>query len=295
MNKQEKVCAILINYRTPQMTVECVNNLLNQFYTNLEIIVVDNHSEDDSISILSNISNARCHIIETKENLGFSAGNNIGLKYAFEMGADKVLFINNDTESDPSLVNFLAEKCDEETITIPKTYYYDDKTLLWDTGFIISPFGRFYNRGIRERDKGQYDKEEEVPLFSGHCLMVDRKVIEKGGGWNESYFMYHEDTEYAYRLRKAGNRILYIPSAKLWHKVGLSGGGSKSPIMMYYVIRNRLYFLKQFECPILWKMRNNMWILSLIIRYKLMGQEQFKYAIRAVKDYRENRMGKVTF
>ena len=292
---KEKICVVLINYRTPQMTVECVNNLLKQTYDNLSIIVVDNHSEDGSINVLRKIESSRCYVIEAKDNLGFSAGNNIGLEFALEIGAEKILFINNDTESDPNLVRLLAEKCDKETISIPKTYYFDDKTLLWDTGFDVSPSGKFFNRGIGQRDNGQFDKEENVPLFSGHCLMIDKETIAEVGNWNESYFMYHEDTEYAYRLRRAGKKIRYVPNAKLWHKVGISGGGNKSPYMMYYVIRNRLYYLNQFNCPILWKIRNSLWILSLMIRYRLMGQEQYKYANKAVNDYLKKRMGKVTF
>lgn len=295
MDSNTKVTAVLINYKTPNMTVECAKNLMRQSYTNFDLIIVDNASSDNSLDILKALEGPKCHIIASRNNLGFSYGNNLGLRYALDNGADKILFINNDTESDINLVSILEERCDEHTITIPKTYYFADRSLLWDTGFDVTRFGRFFNRGLGERDRGQYDRSEEVPLFSGHCLMVHRETIKKVGEWDESYFMYHEDTDYAQRMIQAGNRILYLPEAKLWHKVGLSGGGGKNPQMMYYVVRNRLHYLREYKCPILWKIRNRIWVSSLIIRYRYMRQNQYQYVLKALKDYNKGLMGKVEF
>lgn len=287
-----KVFAILINYAGLEDTLGCVESLKKQTYPNLEIIVVDNASPDGSGEILKEKLRDCCTVLLETENLGFSHGNNVGIRYALAHGADSLLFINNDTVQDPELVQKLYSAHNETTVTVPKTYYYSDPNVLWDTGSSASSWGRLYNRGLGEIDKGQYEREKNVDLFTGHCVLMHRNCIELAGMWDESYFMYVEDTEYALRLKSKGVAIRYVPDAKLWHKVSRSSGGNSNPKVVYYMIRNRLYLFKQHSVPRKWKIRNAAWILLNLVRYYVLGKEPFKYTLRAVQDYARNIKGR---
>lgn len=295
MIPKPKIAVIIINYATPSDTIACVESLQRQTYSNIEIIVIDNNSPDCSCKDLSNKLKGKCHVIELDRNLGFSGANNLGIDYALKHDAVKLLFLNSDTILDTKLIESLEAVCDPMTVAVPKTYYYNDKNLLWDTGSMVTYWGRLYNRGINEFDHGQYKEKQEVPLFTGHCLLIHKKTIEDFGKWEESYFMYVEDTEYSLRMAQHGVKVVYTPDAILWHKVGQSSGGNKNPKVIYYTVRNRLYLFKENPVPLRWKFRNICWIASLVIRCYVFRKKEFALILRAVKDYRSGVRGKVDF
>lgn len=290
-----KIAVITINYATAENTIECVKSLQQQTYPALDIIVVDNASPDNSGKMLKKELEGICTVLLSKENLGFSYGNNLGLDYAVQHGAEYLLFINNDTVQDKDMVMNLYTACGKDTIVVPKTYYYAEPNVLWDVGGAISPLGRIYNRGIGETDAGQYDKPETVMLFTGHCLLMPVECVHRAGKWDERYFMYVEDTEYSMRLKEHGFHILYVPKAKLWHKVSGTSGGNANPKVMYYSIRNRLMALHDRKFPIICRLYAWLWIFWCEFRYRVRGCNAFCYASRAVKDYRRGVVGKVEF
>jgi len=137
MKEYPLIAAIMINYATADDTVDCAKSLLAQTYPNLQIIVVDNCSPDGSGERLCEELQEFCHVILSKENNGFSAGNNIGIDAALQFGAEYLLFINNDTVQDSNMVMNLYLESSRGTISVPKTYYYSDKNILWDVGSSI--------------------------------------------------------------------------------------------------------------------------------------------------------------
>ena len=109
----KKVSVILVNYCHPEVTLECIQSIKrNSCLTN--IIVVDNASPDDSYEYLKNNIPHDAVLIKANENLGFAAGNNIGIKYALEYGADYIMLLNNDTEIAPNMISILLPLCGDK-------------------------------------------------------------------------------------------------------------------------------------------------------------------------------------
>lgn len=291
----DKVAVILINYRGYQDTSECVESLLNQTYRNFRVYIIDNCSGDGSAEKLQTDYADRCTVYRSEVNGGFSFGNNVGIRLARQDGCNKFLFLNNDTIADENLIAEMRILCNKNTAVTAKTYYYSNPDILWDTGAAITATGRWINRGIDEKDVGQYDAAEEVDSFTGHCVMVDGETIDMVGMWDESFFMYTEDTEYALRMKEHGIAIRYAPRAKLWHKVSRSSGGNSNPRVIYYTVRNRSYVLNMRQSRPMWRIRNTVWVAWLLFKQKVLRDESCKYVDRAISDYLHNVRGKVEF
>lgn len=255
----------LLNYNGSENTIDCLESLKDIIADNfkLTIAVVDNASSDDSVRnikdyILKNkLSGIK--IIQNKENLGFSGGHNVVIKYALKNGADYVLILNNDTYVDQ---DFLAELVGEGEsdkkagILVPKIYFalglefhkdrYSEKErgkVFWYAGGEIdwnNVIG--HHRGVDEVDKGQFDKTEETKLATGCCMLIKKEVFEKIGNFDEKYFLYYEDADLCMRAKNKGFEIFYVPKSIIWHKNAASAGGSGSTVQDYYITRNRLMF-----------------------------------------------------
>jgi len=96
--------------------------------------------------------------------------------------------------------------------------------------------------GFSEVDKGQHDEIREVDKIDGSCMLIKREVVEKVGLLDPDFFAYWEETDFCLRAKRKGYKILYVPSAKVWHKIAASTGGLFSPIRVYFMARNRLIF-----------------------------------------------------
>lgn len=257
----QKVSFVILNYNGKDNTIECLRSIENTVLpkdTKMEIIVVDNASIDNSLqSIKEQFPNVA--IIANKENTGYSKGNNIGIRYALENGADFIIIMNNDTIVDKNLITeFLksAEKDKSIGIVVPKIYFakgfefHKDKykeedkgKVLWYAGGIMDWANVLgHHGGVDEVDKGQYNREEKTEFATGCCMLVKRDVFTKIGLFNEKYFLYYEDNDFSQKAKKAGYGIIYSPKAIIWHKNAASAGGSGSSLQDYYITRNRMLF-----------------------------------------------------
>lgn len=232
------VWAILINYGHPELTCACIQSLQKTNDEFLHILVVDNASPDDSCKVLEQEFGDTITLLRAEENNGFSAGNNIGIRYALARGADYILMLNNDTVVAPSMIDELLKEADADTVTVPKMYYYDEPDKIWYSGGAIRQHTGRSIHFCTEREKGY------VTYATGCCMLIPASVINKVGPWDETFFLYGEDLDYSIRLQKANIKILYVPAAVLWHKVsGASGKNAKMPV--YYGSRNRFLVLKK--------------------------------------------------
>lgn len=239
----EKVGIILLNYCNYNLTIDCIESIRQSTYQNYEIIVVDNNSPDHSGKNLSQLEGIR--FLQMEENLGFAAGNNRGIEVALSDGCEYVMLLNNDTVIDSNMIETLVSRADANTVVVPKMYYFDvegRKDILWYAGGILKyKSSDGIHIGGKQEDSKQYSIEREATFATGCCMMIHRAILEKVGLLREEYFMYCEDTDYSIRLNKSNVRILYVPSAKLWHKVSSSSGGEMSKFIVYYVVRNKMY------------------------------------------------------
>ncbi len=241
-----KLAVILVNYNGKQYNEACIDSILSgEGAWELKIFVVDNASADDSMQMLQKCYHGeeRVQIALLNKNYGFSRANNEGIRLAKQWGAEAVLLLNNDTEVEPDMISELAQCAmrHPDCVIAPKIYYSDRRDVLWSAGGEVSPIVRKVRHiGLNQKDTGQFDKERRIGFATGCCLLLPRAVIEKSGLLDERFFLYYEDTEYCFRLRKMGIDIWYCPRARLYHKVGASSKGADSPLCAYYIARNWL-------------------------------------------------------
>jgi len=244
---QKEVYIIVLNWNGKDDTLECLKSLEKINYSNYRIIVVDNGSEDDSVSeIRRRFSNVK--IIENKKNLGFSGGNNVGIKYAIDNGAHYALLINNDTTVEKDFLNELVEigESDEKIGVLgSKIYFYSEPNRIWFAGGKVSWLkNKGTHIGLDQIDSGQYDKIKEMDYLTGCCLLIKREVIEKIGVLSEDYFLYYEDTDFSLRAKNAKYKIVYVPKSKIYHKISRSTKPGSSNYI-YYHSRNGLTMAKR--------------------------------------------------
>ena len=256
-----KVFIIVLNWKGKKDTLDCLKSIskLNTREIELTTIVVDNASADGSVEEISRfeVGKGKMIVIENDANLGFSGGNNVGIKYSLENDADYVLVVNNDIVLDHlSLLQLIKvfENSDKIGAVSPiifffKGYEYHKRRymkselgkVVWSAGGKIDWTNAYaQNFGVDEVDHGQFI-EEETEFATGACVLYKANILKKIGMFDEKYFLYFEDTDLSMRIKKGGYKILFTPNAKVWHKVAQSSGIG-SNLNDYYTTRNRMIF-----------------------------------------------------
>lgn len=299
----KKVFVSLLTFNDNDSTWECLKSLSNLRKDNFElvVVVVDNAS-DIPFYLKEKYTQFNFRIIKNNQNLGFSGGHNIGIKYALENGADFVVILNNDTEVDKNLIIDMLGSFDEETgIVVPKIYfakgyeYHKDMYKGQDLGKVIWYAGGIMDWknvigehiGVDEVDKGQFDEKKETEIATGCCMMIKKEVFEKIGLLNQKYFLYYEDADFSIRAKKRGYKIIYEPKAIIFHKNAASTGGSGSELQDYYITRNRLYFGLKYSSA-----RTKTALFRESLRLVRGGR---RWQRKAVKDFYRGKMGKGTY
>lgn len=245
-----RVSIILLNWNNWPDTRECLDSLFQIKHPHYDLVVVDNGSQDDSLKKLEEYSKLNdIVLIKNSENYGFAQGNNIGMEYALEnLNPDYILLLNNDTVVDPHFLDYLIKTGEENPqngIVGPAVYNYHHKDTISIYGGNINLYtGRTSYPHRDTRDPGP---QSEMDYLSGCCLLIKRRVIEQVGLLNPHYFLYYEDVEWCYRVKKQGYKIIYQPKAKIWHHESPT---SQNPTGVYYLTRNRLWFMKEYATTI---------------------------------------------
>jgi len=240
------VSIVTLNWNGLAVTSELLRSIQRQnTYPHIELIVVDNHSSEDPTAALKMI-NPEVIVLRTEKNLGFSGGNNVGIRAA---KGDYLFIINNDTEFTPGLIEGLLEvfeKHPDAGVVSPKFHYYFDKGTIEYAGYeSVNIFtGRNGMIGCREKDKGQYDVLSETNYAHGGAMMVSRDVIEKVGGLHEDFFLYYEEFDWCNQIKRAGFKIYYQPKSLIYHKESMTTG-KESPLKTYYITRNRILYMRR--------------------------------------------------
>jgi len=280
IKKQPEVCIIVVNWDGQADTIECLQSLKKINYVNYRVVVVDNNSSGNDVEVLKDRFGDYIHVIQNNKNFGFAGGNNIGISHALTNDCpDYFVILNNDTIIDPAFINEMvgvAETSENIGIVGPKTYFYSEPNRLqavWGTlNFTRAEpsqhppilAGKWRRR---EMDVGQYDEIRSVDYVGGSCFMIKNNVVARIGMLDESFSSYWEETDYFYRAKKAGFQIIYVPSARVWHKGGRSAGKVPGKVR-YYMTRNRFWFMKkhatrrQYACFLIYFFGCYFWIAS---------------------------------
>lgn len=243
------VSVIVVNYNGLRFLQKCLDSLLAQTYKNIEIVLVDNCSADGSASFIkANYPSVR--LIENEANLGFALANNIGIKSS---SGELVATLNNDTEAAPQWLGSLVDaaiSAEDVGMCASKMLFMKRPGIIDSTGVCISRSGACWDRGMFERDDGQYAFGEVFGPCAGAAL-YKKKMLDEIGLFDEDFFAYMEDVDLAFRGRLAGWKCMYVPEAVVYHfHGGTAGYGSEFTI--YYGNRNIIWnAMKNYPLPML--------------------------------------------
>lgn len=259
-----KVGIVILNWNGYEDTVECIKSISKVILKgiNLQVLVVDNASVDDSVRKLKKLipkyKAINLQLLVNNDNLGFAGGNNSGMEHFLKKDTEHVLILNNDTVVEEhflvELIKFAKAK-PKYGVLSPKIYFakgfefHKDRYKKSELGKVIwaaggemdwnNVFGK--NRGVDEVDKGQFNKVVEIDFATGAAMLVNVKLLKKIGTFDDNYFMYFEDADFVKKATSSSFKSYYVPEAIVWHKVAQSSaiGGQLND---YFITRNRLLF-----------------------------------------------------
>ena len=260
------VFIVILNMDGKDVLKDCLDSINKMAYPNYKIVVVDNGSRDGSKNMVTDCFPS-VHLIENGRNMGVAEGQNIGIRYAIKRKANYILITNNDVTFDEMCLGELvriAENDNEIGIVGPKIYYSETPNKIWQAGrFVDWKKGSCKIEGY-EIDSGQFDELKEVDYLG--VILIKESVFKNIGLYNSSYFAYWEDTDFCVRAHKAGYKVIYVPNAKIWHKVSYTTKKIKG-FYEYYSTRNRFWFMKrhatrkQYYSFILYFFGFNIWLI----------------------------------
>ena len=236
---EPKVTCVVLNWNAGGETVACLRALGQVKYGNWDVIVVDNGSTDDSLQRIREL-HAQKLLIETGRNLGFAGGNNVGITLANRSHADYIWLLNNDTEPTP---NALAELVSTARSN-PQLGAIGSVLLYPNSGRTVQAWGGGkVNRWIGYCSLARAPQSDEwFDFITAASMLVPRAVFENIGLLVDSYFLYWEDVEFSFRLRKHGWKIGVSPLARVYHKESASTSGN-SPVRDRYYTASAIRFL----------------------------------------------------
>lgn len=295
--KNKEIHLIILNWNGFQDTFECLTSVQKMRNENIKITVVDNGStEDDYNKLFSHFPDI--NLIRSDKNLGFSGGNNLGIKYALDNNSDFILLLNNDTIVEPDFLEPLLKIFeDEENVGIvsPQINYYNEPKKIWSEGGYISKIrgsGFAYSDKIKCDSKIEYGKKDFV---SGCCMLIKKDVFQKIGLFDENYFLYLEDADLCVRTTKSGFNIFISNKSRIYHKVSKSTTNKFSELPLYYVTRNRLFFIKK-NYPKFTLLTLSYLFFTMIIKsffWIINGSKSnVQVVIKSFSDFFKNKMGK---
>lgn len=259
MQSYPKVFIVILNYNGQAVLHNCLRSVFKIDYPNFEVIVVDNDSRDESfVSARACFSKAR--FIKNEVNLGFAAGNNVGIRFALEKMADFVLLLNNDTEIEPSIIkNLLVAFDSDKQIGIASPVILHHRTHhIWFAGGVLNwPLMKTHHLTKIQNTYQHYD----TGFVSGCAMMIKKEVFKKSGLLDEDFFLYWEDADFSLRAQRAGFKTVVIPQKMVYHFE--QSEDHKLNKIYWLVLSGLLFFQKNTFFPF------NLWFIIYISFRKL--------------------------
>jgi len=236
------ISIVIPNHNGSIFLKNCLRSLQAQTYRKMEVIIVDNASQDDSLKTASSAA-PDAILLQRDRNLGFAGAVNAGIQHS---NGDWIAVLNNDTEVSP---DWLAE-CARATREHPDAAFFacrilhiSDRTRVYSAGDCYLRIGIGYRRGQEQPDRPEFSRECRIFSASGCAALYRRTVLEQAGGFDEHFFAYLEDVDLGLRLQAAGFSGYYLPRAEVYHHGAGTSGGEFSRLAVRLRTRNSLLLL----------------------------------------------------
>ncbi len=219
-NKNPKVCILIVHRNGEKIIDNCLRSISMTKYSNFEVIVLLNGTEDNSEKI---VRKYKVKIYKSEKNLGFAGGNNFLIK---KSKSKYVIIMNDDVEVERDWINELVRFSERSNADIcqPKVLSLKNKKMFeyaGASGGYIDKYGYPFCRGRVfdkvEKDYGQYDSPSRIFWACGSCMLIKRSLLDKIGGFDEDFFMYGEELDLCWRANLSGFKIYSVPSSKVYH------------------------------------------------------------------------------
>ena len=280
--------AVVVSWNGREDTLDALESLRG-----IDTVVVDNGSVDGSADAIAERF-PEVELIRAGVNLGFAGGNNAGIRRALDRGADWVLLVNNDATVESGIVEALATAAEArpDAGVLACKVLFADSDRLWYAGAGFNPYlGRSrHERFGRPDEPGTL---RDTVRATGAGMAVSRAAIEKAGLLDEELFLYAEDLEWCLRIKAAGFAVVYVPGARVRHRVTAASGGAGSPTASYYEARNVLAVVERHR-PLPRGLTGARRALVVAPRVAVAARRpRSAYAaLRGWRDYRKGRLGR---
>ncbi|MCX7986616.1 MAG: glycosyltransferase family 2 protein [Bacteroidales bacterium] len=285
-----KVSIVILNWNGAQFLQRFLPSLLsNTSYPETEVVVADNASTDDSVSIIQQFF-PQIKIIQLDRNYGFAGGYNRALA---QIDAEYFVILNSDVEVTPGwiepLIDFLEQHPDAAAV-MPKIRSWYNRGCFEHAGaaggyidYLGYPFcrGRIFDH--LETDIGQYDSVAEVFWVTGACMMIRANVFKTCGGFDDAFFAHMEEIDLCWRIHWKGYKMFCVPSSLVFH-VGGGALPAENPFKIYLNFRNNLFLLtKNLESRKLATILCKRFLLDYIAALMFMVQGKFSFFLSVIK------------
>jgi GT2 family glycosyltransferase len=265
-----RVAVIILTWNRVDDIVTCLESFADVDYPNREVVVVDNASADDTVAtVRANYPWAT--LIVNDDNLGYVGGNNVGIRYALEHGADYVFILNSDTKMTPGCLTELARIMQSDpriAIAGAKNLYMQNPAFTWGKYGVLNwgpMLVRTHGRFVRDYPEAS---PRDVDWVIGNGCMMSREALEMVGIFDEEFFQVNEDVDWCVRARKLGYRVVYVDTAAIHHR-GASSADLSKPIVFsygYFLGRNAILFARKHANPLQFAWLLAMMTLGVVMR-----------------------------
>jgi len=247
-----KIALVTVLYKSEEMLADFLKSLSIQYFRDFHLYFIDNHPQAHAKArlqqLLQKYSIPHYTYLSNIRNVGVAAANNQGIEASLAGKYTHTLLLNNDIVfTDPHLLGTLYQEAIQRklALVVPKIWYYGTQKIWMAGGILHTKRALTEHMGDLQEDGPEYNHARFVNYAPTCFMLIDNEVFRKIGVMRPEYFVYYDDTDFLFRAVKRGYQVYYMPQLGIWHKVSAATGGTQSLFSIYYMARNRLFFVRK--------------------------------------------------
>lgn len=294
--RKPSVGVVIVNRNLKDSLRETLESVRKLNYPDLQVVVSDNASSDGAPDMVRRLF-PEVRLLAHEEEQGYARAASLGMAELVDK-TNYIFSTTNDVLFDPEMLNVLvdyAEQHPQAGVLGTKIYFFDRPTVLWHGGGRISPvYGHITHIGLLREDRPRYSEIRECDFVTGCGFLLRSALLKEIGYFKEDLIFYCEDADLCYRAKERGYGVVYVPQAKMWHKVA-STLAKNRPLQLEYGTRNTLYLLRRYRIglyPLSLLMYLCLVCLGKIVLFALLLRRSNSAGIfRGVLDWHQGRYG----